>query len=46
MAHWRKRNLTEKDFKAHLTGWSLAFSALAGMLLLLSRHVRGGVVYA
>ena len=40
MAHWRKRNPTGKEFKAHLTGWSLAFSALAGMLLLLSLHGR------
>jgi hypothetical protein len=38
MARWRKRNPTAARFNAQLTGWALAFSALAGILLALSIH--------
>jgi hypothetical protein len=38
MAQWRKTNPTGREFKAPLNIWSLAFSALVGMRLLLSLH--------
>jgi len=38
MAHWRKRNPTASRFNAQLTGWAIALSALAVVLLVLSIH--------
>jgi hypothetical protein len=38
MSHWRKRNPPATRFNGYIYRSAIAFSALAGMLLLLSIH--------
>jgi hypothetical protein len=38
MSHWRKNNPPAAQFNVHLTRWSIMFTVVAGVLIMLSLH--------